>query len=164
MSTTRNGREFTGRHMFFIMVAFFGVIISVNLTMAMLARSSWTGLVVKNTYVASREFNDLLQRAKAQAALHWREDVTITGDSVRVALADADGRTIRIDGATAVFRKPISDAKDVTVALKPEADGSAAAPMQLHDGLWNVEILAEAGLDHPYRVVRRIVLVGGRLQ
>jgi nitrogen fixation protein FixH len=40
-------KEFTGRHMLLIMIAFFGVIIAVNITMAVVARQSWTGLVAK---------------------------------------------------------------------------------------------------------------------
>ena len=39
------------------MLAFFGVIIAVNVVMATLASTSWTGLVVENSYVASQEFN-----------------------------------------------------------------------------------------------------------
>ncbi|RWK14298.1 FixH family protein, partial [Mesorhizobium sp.] len=50
-------RVFTGRHMLAIILAFFGVVIAVNLTMATLANTSWTGLVVENTYVASQQFN-----------------------------------------------------------------------------------------------------------
>ncbi|TGV41583.1 cytochrome oxidase, partial [bacterium M00.F.Ca.ET.168.01.1.1] len=46
MSTdTQKPREFTGRHMLVIILAFFGVVIAVNLTMATLASTSWTGLV-----------------------------------------------------------------------------------------------------------------------
>ena len=63
--------KFTGTHMVIIMVAFFGVIITVNLTMAMLASRSWTGLVVKNSYVESQKFNSTLQNSRAQAALNW---------------------------------------------------------------------------------------------
>ena len=51
-------KEFTGRHMLAIMLAFFGTIIAVNLVMAIFASRSWTGLVVKNSYVASQEFNE----------------------------------------------------------------------------------------------------------
>ena len=41
--------RFTGYHMLAIMVAFFGVVIAVNLTMATFASRSWTGLVVENS-------------------------------------------------------------------------------------------------------------------
>jgi nitrogen fixation protein FixH len=62
---SKTAGTFTGWHMLGIMVAFFGVIIAVNLTMAYNAIHSWSGLVVQNTYVASQEFNDKAETAKA---------------------------------------------------------------------------------------------------
>ena len=59
-------REFTGRHMLLIMLAFFGVIISVNIVIAVIANKSWTGLIVKNSYVASQEFNAKISDANKQ--------------------------------------------------------------------------------------------------
>ena len=56
-----------------IMLAFFGVIIAVNVVMATLASTSWTGLVVENSYVASQEFNRKAEESRAQAALGWNE-------------------------------------------------------------------------------------------
>ena len=50
--------EFTGWHMFTIICMFFGTIITVNMILAFNAGSTWTGLVVKNTYVASQIFNE----------------------------------------------------------------------------------------------------------
>ncbi|MER8389332.1 FixH family protein [Mesorhizobium sp. M1380] len=38
-------------------LAFFATIIIVELTMAVLASRSWTGFVVKNSYVESQEFD-----------------------------------------------------------------------------------------------------------
>lgn len=55
---TDKPKEFTGRHMLAIMLAFFGVIIAVNGVMATFATRSWSGLVVENTYVASQQFNE----------------------------------------------------------------------------------------------------------
>ena len=51
-STGKAVRPFTGRHMAAIMVAFFGVVIAVNVYMARLATSTFTGVVVENSYVA----------------------------------------------------------------------------------------------------------------
>ena len=73
---TTQPKPFTGRHMLFAMLAFFGVIIAVNLTMAAFATKSWTGLVVKNSYVASQAFNRELEQAKVQAARGWTGDIT----------------------------------------------------------------------------------------
>ncbi|RWI43901.1 MAG: cytochrome oxidase, partial [Mesorhizobium sp.] len=92
MSTdTRKPREFTGRHMLVSILAFFAVVIGVNLTMATLARRSWTGLVVENTYVASQQFNERAREGRAQAALGWKGKLTIASGEVRYSLADAQG-------------------------------------------------------------------------
>ena len=57
-------RPFTGRHMAMILVAFFGVVIVVNLIMARYASSTFGGIVVENSYVASQEFNKWLDEAE----------------------------------------------------------------------------------------------------
>ncbi|ESZ68246.1 hypothetical protein X726_32300 [Mesorhizobium sp. L103C105A0] len=80
-ATTRKPREFTGRHMLATVLAFFGVVIAVNLTMATLANTSWTGLVVENTYVASQQFNKKAEEGRAQAALGWTGQLTIAWGS-----------------------------------------------------------------------------------
>ena len=57
MIDRQDARPFTGGHMLAVMVVFFGVVISVNVFLAVVANTSWTGFVVENSYVASQEFN-----------------------------------------------------------------------------------------------------------
>ena len=64
-------KEFTGRHMAAILVAGFGVVIAVNLMMARFAVSTFGGVVVENSYVASQEFNTWLERAAQSRAIGW---------------------------------------------------------------------------------------------
>ena len=78
------------------MLAFFGVIIAVNVVMATLASTSWTGLVVENSYVASQEFNRKAEEGRAQAALGWKSRLTIAGGEIRYALTDAAGTAIAL--------------------------------------------------------------------
>ncbi|WP_421718486.1 FixH family protein [Algiphilus sp.] len=63
---------FTGWHFLAIILAFFCVIISVNLFMAWNATNSWTGLVVKNSYVASQHFNEVTAEKRRQLAMGWK--------------------------------------------------------------------------------------------
>ena len=58
------GFTFTGWHMLTIMLLFFGTIISVNVTMAWNAVTSWSGLVVQNTYVASQSLTARRKRPR----------------------------------------------------------------------------------------------------
>lgn len=163
MKTTDNHTQggFTGRHMLAIMVAFFGVIIIVNVTMAITATTSWTGFVVKNSYVASQEFNGKAREARAQAALGWTATVKVSDGTVRFALADAGGAPMAMGGGTATFRRPVSDADDTVAALKAAADGSLAGAVALADGVWIVEVEADAGLEHPFRETRRLTMRDG---
>lgn len=152
--------EFTGRHMLAIMLAFFGVIITVNLTMAVMANTSWTGLVAKNTYVASRDFNRKAGDARRQAALGWTSDLSIAGGRLRYALADASGERVELSGGTAILRRPVSEREDLTLTMAVSG-GALEAQAEIADGAWIVEVFADAGLDAPYRETRRLNLRGG---
>ena len=158
-------REFTGWHMLFLMVAFFAVIIAVNVTMAVFANSSWSGLVVKNSYVASQHFNERAAEGRARAALGWNAVLTIADDHFSWRLTDASGSPVRIDGATALLRRPVAANEDHALTLVSAGDGTHTAELHgLADGVWIVEVDAEAGLSEPFRDIRRVVVTGGRLQ
>lgn len=164
MSKADRKREFTGWHMLAIMVAFFSVVIAVNLTMAFLARSSWTGFVVENTYVASQQFNRKAAEGRAQAALGWKPDLAIAGGTIRYRLLDADGKAVAATQVTASLRRPSSVSEDREVVLARQPDAWFSAPLELGDGQWIAEIHSEAGLEHPYRDVRRLTLRDGAIQ
>lgn len=164
--TTRvsEATPFTGRRMLAIMIAFFGVIIAVNVTMAVVARTSWTGLVVQNSYVASQEFNDRVAEARWQGALGWSSRLDIADGRVSFALHDASGAPIRLDGVQLSFHRPVTTEEDTVLALEPAADGTAGVAHALGDGVWIVEVAADAGLERPFRQRKRLVVRRGRLQ
>lgn len=159
---SRNG-QFTGRHMLLVMLAFFGVIIAVNVSMAVVANTSWTGLVVKNSYVAGLEFNRKAEEGRRQAALGWSSELAIADGVLRYALADAHGRTVFPAGGTATLRRPVSDAEDTTLMLAANG-GALEAPLSVGDGAWIVELTVDAGLDTPYRETRRLFLRNGAIR
>ncbi|WFP65014.1 FixH family protein [Mesorhizobium sp. WSM4904] len=171
MSTdTRKPREFTGRHMLISILAFFGVVIGVNVTMATLAQKSWTGLVVENTYVASQQFNEEAKKGRAQAALGWTGKLTIASGEVRYGLFDSQGKPVPLHGVRMLFRHPAYEAEDEALTLAAASDDSPANTREFaarhapKDGVWIVEIDADAGLTSPFRDVRRIMVVKGALQ
>ncbi|TGQ64694.1 cytochrome oxidase [Mesorhizobium sp. M00.F.Ca.ET.186.01.1.1] len=161
---TQKSREFTGRHMLFIILAFFGVVIAVNLAMATLANTSWTGLVVENTYVASQQFNKKAEEGRAQAALGWTGKLTIAWGEVRYSLTDAVGKPVPLHGVKVLFRHPAYENEDKSVTLALASGQEFSAQHMPKDGVWIVEIDADAGLEKPYRDVRRIMISHGALQ
>lgn len=161
MRAADGGRELTGRHVLAILVAFFSVVVAVNLTMAYLARRSWTGFVVENVYVASREFNDRAEEDRAQAALGWKSELVIADGKISYRLTDRQGAVVRVARATVNLHRPASAAEDRDAFLARQPDGSLSAAVALRDGVWIVEVHADAGLAKPYRERRRLILRDG---
>ncbi|NKB83035.1 FixH family protein [Brucella grignonensis] len=154
---------FTGWHMLGIMLAFFGVIIAVNLTMAYNAIHSWSGLVVKNTYVASQEFNDKAQTGKEQAALQWQSKPFFAEGVFTWRLTDRDGKAVGLTGGTVEFKRPVGDVHDTKVTLTVREPGMLTAPLELGEGAWIMEVNADAGLEDPYRHIVRVLVKDGRI-
>ena len=154
-------RQFTGRHMLAVLLAFFGTIITVNLTMAWFANSTWSGLVVKNSYVASQEFNGHQAEARAHAALGWKPSTSYQNGTFAFTLLDAAGNPVETNGVKAKLIRPAHEGFDQVVELSPQGNGRYSAPVTLADGQWVIEVLAEAGLDTPYRHAKRIIVKDG---
>ncbi len=164
MIDRQDARPFTGGHMLAVMVVFFGVVISVNVFLAVVANTSWTGFVVENSYVASQEYNAKLAATKAQAALGWHGSLVLSREQVRYGLTDRQGEPVRMKAVTVAFRRPVDDREDHAVELKPVEPGVFVARHALRDGAWIVEVEADVGLPHSYRETRRILVVGGSVQ
>ena len=101
-------RAFTGRHMATILVAFFGVIIAVNVVNARYASATFGGEVVENSYVASQRFNRWLDEAKNEKALGWDEVTTWRPDGrLVVALVGVpDGAAVEVLARHPLGRMP----------------------------------------------------------
>lgn len=158
----RDAREFTGRRLLFILLGFFGVIFAVNFTMAWLANSTWTGLVVKNSYVASQEFNAKVARVEAQMARGWTWDLKVADGRVGFALATPAGAPVSARTVTVTFKRPVGDREDVTVALARTADGRWEGGHTLADGAWIAVVDADVGEAEPWRETLRFKVAGGR--
>jgi nitrogen fixation protein FixH len=163
-NSVRAPKEFTGRHMLLIMLAFFGTIIAVNLVMATFASTSWTGLVVRNSYVASQQFNEKAAEGRAQAARNWEPALGLQPGTVSFRLNDSAGAAIPLKAVRMTFRRPAYEAEDMVIDLAQRSDGVFAAQADIRDGIWIIEASADFGEAHPYRDTRRVVLKEGRVK
>lgn len=147
MAESKPHGEFTGRHMLIIMLAFFGVIIGVNVLMATLAVKSWTGLVVKNSYVASQEFNEKLAASRAQTDLNWRVNLHYQGGVLSFTLTDTENQPVNVQTVDVALTRPIGISEDRTLSLLRQGDGFSLEEA-IPAGVWNVIINADI-LDYP---------------
>lgn len=139
---TRPARTFTGGHFAAIMVAFFGVIVTVNLVMARVAGATFGGVVVDNSYVASQHFNRWLDEAASERALGWKAKMRREADdrlSVEVeGLSDSRG------SLTATARHPLGRAPDLALRFERLEGGSFRSLQPLPAGRWRVRITVQS--------------------
>ncbi|WP_373486863.1 FixH family protein [Blastomonas sp.] len=147
MSKQRAIRPFTGWHMTAILVGFFAVIMAVNFTMARMAMTTFGGKVVENSYVASQQFNDQLDRAAAQDALGWDEAITLDADRhVRIALSKA-GQPLAINGVTATLSHPLGRLPAVPLRFVADGSGGMRSVEPVILGRWRIDAAVRAGAD-----------------
>lgn len=149
-------KQFTGRHMLLTMACFFGVIISVNMALAVFATESWTGLLAKNGYVASQDYNKVLADARQQRQLGWTSALEVRAGAIGFTLRDANGRPIDGLEVSAHVSRPTDERHDRDITLTGRGGGRYTGAADLAPGVWSVDIMALAGGDRHYRQIFRI--------
>ncbi len=144
MSTAaRHPFRFTGWHMLAILLAFFGVVIAVNLAMARLASSTFSGIVVENGYVASQHFNGWLAQAASERTLGWKAEVVRGGDGhLLVRIAGLGAGPARLRGTA---QHPLGAIADQHLGFVRQPDGSFRSAAPIGAGRWRVLLEVHAG-------------------
>ena len=147
--------KFTGWHMTAILVAFFGVVMAVNFTMARMAVSTFGGTVVDNSYVASQEYNRWLDAAALQDKLGW--DVAVSMDANRHVRIDASSNGAMLEQMTAVgdALHPLGRAPDVSLSFTATPEGQLLSTKPLPAGRWNLRLSLRRGADI-YKLVEKV--------
>jgi nitrogen fixation protein FixH len=132
--------EITGRHVFAFTSAAFAVIIGVNALLAWKAISTFPGLEVQNSYVASQGFE---ARKAAQEALGWLMKPTYEDGQIRLTFTDRNGVSVQVKDLEVLVGRTTAAADDVW----PEfalSGGAYAADVELARGKWMVKVTAKA--------------------
>jgi nitrogen fixation protein FixH len=137
-----------------VVFLFFGVIIAVNVVLAVAASGTFPGLVVRNSYVASQGYNQLLTSARVQTEAGWRLELEAADGLLNVRLANRDGRVEHYLVVTALAGRPSSSREDRTIEFSDGADGYRAAEA-LSPGLWEIDVEARRGGELVFRETRR---------
>ena len=158
MSSTqpKPAQGFTGFHMWVLAVSFFGVIISVNIGMAVLATRSWTGLVVQNSYVASQEFETKRLAHEAQKTAGWRAALTYSPGAARLVILDGADSPVDLGEVTLTLNRPVGGHDDQKVALSRASNGGYEAAVTLPHGMWEATVTALETALGPFELRERI--------
>ncbi len=136
-------RQITGRQVFIVTASAFGIIIAVNLVMAFQAVSTFPGLEVKNSYVASQSFE---ARRDAQEALGWDVTLAHAGGELSVTISDASGNPVRAETVSLLIGRTTTATEDQEPVLVHQ-NGVYRAPLTLGSGYWTIRLKATAADD-----------------
>ncbi|MBI1170304.1 nitrogen fixation protein FixH [bacterium] len=136
-------RPFTGKHMLALTLSFFGVIIAVNIGLAYKAITTFPGLEVDDSYVASQTFD---QEKSAQEALHWhvRQGYDHAKRQLVLDFTDVNGKPVTLRDISVLVGRPTEAAQDQHPVMQQGADGAYAAALELPLGKWMLQIVGHA--------------------
>ncbi len=137
-------KRFTGWHATGMLVAFFGIVIAVNVVMATMATGTFGGTVVDNSYVASQRYNDWLAAAREQESYGWAESIGRSGDRAELTVTAEAGPLAgaRIE-ATAIH--PLGRSEPIALRFEEIAEGVYRSREVLPEGRWLLQVEIESG-------------------
>jgi nitrogen fixation protein FixH len=130
--------ELKGKHVLAITVSAFAVIIGVNVLLAFKAVSTFPGLEVDNSYVASQGFN---ARKAAQEALGWTMTPGFDRGRMTLAFHGADGLPVQVNDLQVLVGRTTETTDDTYPAFARVGD-LYSAEVPLHPGKWMVKVTA----------------------
>lgn len=130
--------SFTGRHMALAMIAFFLVVIGVNMVMAVAATRTFGGTVVENSYVASQKFNQWLAEARAQNAAGWQ--ARFGAHDGHVAVGTRSGAVVQ-----GIAVHPLGRLPEQRLSFVERAPGTYVARETLAPGRWHIRLDVRRG-------------------
>ncbi len=140
----------------YVIIACLAFVVVVDSGFIWTAVKGFPGAADDHAFNVGNNYNEILERAKQQAALDWRLDVKVAGRAIEVTLTDKDGAPLPGLVVQAVATHPVGPALPTSLAFL--SDGSphyvATAPLP-SSGQWDLGLTAIAG-GTEYRITRRI--------
>ena len=164
MNQAQPSRPITGRMVFFMMVAFFGVVIGVNVIMMRLAIQTLPGTEVDSAYSASLAYQKEITTAQAQSTRNWKVEAHVErsgqgGATLQVEARDNLGRPMSGLKFQGRFERPTDRRADLAVSLAEVGigiyRGSAEA---IAPGQWDLVVEGAAGGERLFLSRNRVLL------
>lgn len=134
--------QITGWHVLIGVVAFFALVIAVDVVFMVLAYRTFSGQVASNPYEAGLAFNQTLAQRQREASLGWSAAVeTEAGKAVVVRVLDRAGQPLDRLSLTGTLERPATETGRQVLDFKPLGDGRYTALAQL-DGAWDLRAVA----------------------
>ncbi len=160
----RRDKPLTGRAVLVWFLSFFGIVVGVNLVMAYLAVSTFSGVETDDAYRKGRDYNETLSQRRTQKALGWSLELdTIAGVDGEVRLSviatDSEGLPIENMSVEATFWRPAASGIDQVQVLMAVGGGHYAGTFTLPAaGNWQIRIEAVSPNGDAFRKVEQVFI------
>ena len=129
----------------YAIVAALGVVVTVNIFMAVLAHRTAPGLAVQGSFATSNAYGSIQREARRQVSLGWSLDVTLAGAHVEVGLAGPGGATLPGAALRATASRPVSATEPLVLGMIEVSPGRFRSDIALPgQGQWDVLFVATA--------------------
>lgn len=133
-------RPFTGWHMTAILVAFFAVVVAVNVTMARDAISTFGGALAENGYVASQDYNGWIAAAAAQDRLGWTAKAEVVGGRLEIQTNAPASATAEV-----TLVHPLGRVAETNLDMRRSDRGPFRSAALVPPGRWEAHIVLRSG-------------------
>lgn len=143
-------RRITGYHILAMLIAFFSVIIAVNVAFIYFAVTTFSGIETDNAYKRGVAYNQQHEVARREAALGWQGGVKLEGNVPVVTLVDKAGAPLSGMTVSAKIGRPSVDRFDRPLTFRePTAGRYVAETAPLESGAWVtvIEVRDTVGRD-----------------
>ena|SRR6266567_1859569 len=163
-SISKSPKPLTGRKVLIIIVAFFGVVIGVNMVMMRLAIQTLPGTEVDSAYSASLAYEKEIAAARDQSARSWKVDAHVErapdgGAMLQVVARNDQGQPMSGLKFTGRFERPTDRRADQPVVLAETGigiyRGSAAS---IAPGQWDLVLEGDAAGQRMFLSKNRLLL------
>jgi nitrogen fixation protein FixH len=157
-------RPLTGRAVLFSLIAFFGVVIGVNMTMMMLAIDTLPGTEVDSAYSASLAYEGQIVAAHDQDKRNWKVDAHVErrpdgSAAVQVEARDASGAPMPGLSFLGRFERPTDRRADRAVTLTEASSGIYRGnAVAVGPGQWDLVLEGDVAGRRMFLSKNRIVL------
>ena len=164
MIGSQGPKPLTGRKVFFMLVAFFGVVIGVNLVMMRLAIQTLPGTEVDSAYSASLAYEKQITAARDQNARNWKVDAHVErsgqgGATLQIEARDSSGRPMSGLKFQGRFERPTDRRADLPVTLAEVGIGIYRGnALTIAPGQWDLVLEGVSAGQRMFLSKNRVVL------
>jgi nitrogen fixation protein FixH len=144
-----------GWHVLAAFVAFFAIIIGLDVGFAVVAYRSFPGQSAANPYEAGLQFNRTLAQRRAEAALGWRAEASQDASGVEFRFLDAQGAAVPGLAVTGRATRPATESGARALAFTQTAPGVFRAARPGY-GAWDIAVTAQGMGDARFEAERRL--------